>query len=322
MSRFGPDVFELARGKWRGLLMAAGLPDRALNGKHGPCPFCEGKDRWIWDNKGGNGGGICQQCGAFTGFQLLQRWQGLEGNFGAAADWVRAQCGHVPQEPVKAAKSQDDRRKALREVSGGARAIAPGDPVDRYLHRRGVGEVSYPRALRSHPRLWFSGFGEAEVCYPAMVAVISDAQGNPVGLHRTFLAPDGPFKAPVEDPRRIMSPSTKDGTYPDASAVRLGEAGRVLGVAEGIETALAASARFEVPVWAALNTSMLARWYPPEGVEEVLIAADNDAKFGGQAAAYRLAQRLAVKGFEVSVKVPEIPGTDWLDIWNQQRAAA
>jgi putative DNA primase/helicase len=97
-------------------------------------------------------------------------------------------------------------------------------------------------------------------------------------------------------------------------AVRLGEAGPTLGVAEGIETALAASNRFNVPVWAATNATLLEAWMPPAGVERVLIAADNDASYTGQAAAYKLARRLAQQGLTVDIQIPEQVGKGWADV--------
>ena len=114
----------------------------------------------------------------------------------------------------------------------------------------------------------------------------------------------------MEAPRKIMP-----GCISDGASVRLSDyAGGPLGIAEGVETALAASALYEIPVWAALSTSMMAKWEPPEGCDEVTIFGDNDAKFGGHAAAYRLAHRLACNGLEVFVKFPERPGQDWADV--------
>ena len=45
---------------------------------------------------------------------------------------------------------------------------------------------------------------------------------------------------------------------------------------------------------------------------------DNDQNFAGQAAAYRAAHRLALKGCEVEVCIPPTSG-DWLDELNRQR---
>ena len=43
-------------------------------------------------------------------------------------------------------------------------------------------------------------------------------------------------------------------------------------IAEGIETALVPSIRFEVPVWAALNAGLVAKWQPPGSVRTVVIS--------------------------------------------------
>ena len=88
-----------------------------------------------------------------------------------------------------------------------------------------------------------------------------------------------------------------------------------IGIAEGIETAMSASALFDMPVWDAISARMLEKWLPPEGAEEVAIFGDNDLKFGGQSASYRLAHRLAAGPLRlpVTVQIPKHPGTDWAD---------
>lgn len=90
-----------------------------------------------------------------------------------------------------------------------------------------------------------------------MLAVVQDQDGEPVTMHRTFLKPDGSGKAEMEAPRRLMP-----GPNPKGSSVRLHEwlGSGPLCIAEGIETAFAASALFGVPVWAALNAGQLEAW--------------------------------------------------------------
>ena len=81
----------------------------------------------------------------------------------------------------------------------------------------------------------------------------------------------------------------------------------MLGIAEGIETALSASILFNVPVWAALTAGLLEEWTPPATVTTVFVFGDNDASSTGQAAAYTLAQRLKAKGLSVFVEIPHRP---------------
>jgi len=100
------------------------------------------------------------------------------------------------------------------------------------------------------------------------------------------------------------------------AAIRLTAVSQVLGIAEGIETALAASELFEVPVWSCISTAGIESFEPPAGVREVIVFADHDENFAGQAAAYRAAHRLKLKRYDVEVCIPPEPG-DWLDFHNK-----
>jgi len=294
---------DVARGKWRGILMELGVPSAALTGKHGSCPLCGGTDRFRWDNKEGSGSYICSGCGAGDGMKLAMEYTGRE--FRDVAAQIDRLVGNIKPEAIQPQMSDAKRRDYLRDVYRATTRAAPGDLVHRYLEARGVGELVYPDVLRFAPKL-ADGDGGLRPC---MVAMVSGPDGKPVTMHRTFLAPDGSGKAEMASPRKIMP-----GELPDGACVRLGEyvPGGPLGVAEGIETALSASALWDMPVWATISTAMMKRWAAPEGCEEIAVFADNDEKFGGLAAAYALAHRLACAGLHVTVHAPPEPG-DWND---------
>jgi putative DNA primase/helicase len=55
-------LLQSAHGNWAAILLAAGVPDRFLTGKHGPCPFCGGKDRYRFTDYQQRGGFICSRC--------------------------------------------------------------------------------------------------------------------------------------------------------------------------------------------------------------------------------------------------------------------
>ena len=142
-----------------------------------------------------------------------------------------------------------------------------------------------------------------------MLARVSDPDGSGVNVHRTYL--ESGWKAAMATPRKLMP-----GVIPDGSAVRLAEPDGRLGIAEGIETALAVTRDFGVPCWAALNSTLLAKFICPPGVKEFIVFGDNDAKFGGQAAAYQCAHRNATRRERpelVDVRIPYAIGTDWAD---------
>jgi putative DNA primase/helicase len=219
-----------------------------------------------------------------------------------------------PDKP-KAEMSDDQRKAALREVAAKTVRIERGCLADLYLTARGCREHTYAKSLRFAPQLR-DGEGGTR---PALVATVQAHTGENVTLHRTFLRPDGLAKAEMACPRKLMP-----GPVPKGSAVRLSDyTGGPLGIAEGIETAMSAMILYSLPVWAALNTSLLAEWIPPEGCDDIAIFGDNDENFAGHAAAYALAHRLRGMGKEVTVHFPTTVGRDWNDeILAQRRKVA
>jgi len=305
MQALKPKTADEAVGRWPGILQQLGLDPAFLNNKHGPCPICSGKDRYRFDDKGGRGTWICSHCGSGDGFKLLQGVLGW--SFSEAAKQVDRIVGTVQPGPIALERTDASKVQALTQVWSGSRPVTRGDPVWQYLNRR-LGLEIVPADLRLHPGLRYTDEDGRDLGrFPAMVARIRYPDGSGVSIHRTYLTDEG-HKAPVPQTKKIMA-----GKPLNTGAVRLGAAGRTLGIAEGIETALAASQRFGVPVWAATNAVLLEAWVPPEGVERVLIAGDNDASFTGQAAAFGLARRLVQKGRAVEIRLPDQVGKDWAD---------
>ncbi|ACM02180.1 DUF7146 domain-containing protein [Cereibacter sphaeroides] len=304
-----------AKGKWRGILLELGLPENVLRDRHGPCPLCGGTDRFRWDNKGGTGSYYCNQCGNGDGMKLAIEFTGRP--FAEVAAQIDQIIRNVKpgQDKPKPELSEEDRRRQLREIWTASQPVQPGDLAHKYLQIRGVEELVCPAALRFAPALR-DGEGGVRPCMIAMVGIHgqTDEKGRQkfLSMHRTFLKPDGSGKAEMAEPRKIMPGSLPNG----ACAMLSGYvAGGPLGIAEGIETAMSASALYDMPVWAALSAPMLAKWSPPAGCSEVAIFGDNDANLSGQAAAYTLAHRLAIKGIAVTVHIPEVVGEDWNDVW-------
>jgi len=307
---FHSRTVEASKGKWRGILQEFGIPESYLKDRHGPCPLCGGNDRFRWDNEGGRGTYICGQCGAGDGMKLAMEYTGK--SYKDAANLIDGMIGNMKVEAPKPDMAPEKRREILRDTYKATQAVEPGDLVHRYLETRGVDELIYPKALRFAPKLRDGDGG----IRPAMVAMIGvPGEERPVSMHKTFLKADGSGKAEMPNARRIMP-----GTLPDGACVMLAEytPGGPLGIAEGIETAMSASALYDIPVWAALNSAMLEKWWPPEGCDEVTIFADSDEKFGGQKSAYTLAHRLAVRGIDVSVKIPDLVGQDFNDLLKRQ----
>ena len=303
------NVREVAQGRWRSILTVLGIDERTLSGKHGPCPMCGGKDRFRFDDKEGRGTYFCSGCGAGDGVQLAMGITGL--SFRDVAAEVERIAGTVRPSTIKRDRSDDDKLAALRRAFRESKPIEREDEAHAYLAGRGLRLYDLPENVRTHPSMAYLDGGAVLGTFPAMLATVTDAAGRAVSIHRTYL--QNARKAPVPAPKKLMQ-----GLPLPGAAVRLTPISRVLGIAEGIETALAAAELFEVPVWSCISTSGIESFEPPAGLEHVIVFGDHDANFAGQAAAYRAAHRLALKGYEVEVCIPPTVG-DWLDELNARR---
>jgi putative DNA primase/helicase len=227
------------------------------------------------------------------------RFAGL--TFKQAAERIERVIGEA-REVVPITRDREQTRTALNELWRRAAPVTAGDATDKWLCARGVGLDIYPRSLRTVARVQYRG-DEGVSYHPAMLAIVT---GEPATIHRTYLTNDG-RKAPVTTPRKLFSEVAK------GAAVRLTPPAAALGIAEGVETALAASKLFAVPTWAALCANMLAKFEPPIETKRLTIFGDNDAGGVGQGAAYALASRLAAR-LQVDVKLPRHVDTDWNDV--------
>lgn len=75
-------VMDAARGRWVSVLSKLNVRSEFLQNRHGPCPGCGGKDRFRFDDEGGDGSFICSQGGkgmlAGNGLALLGHVTGWE----------------------------------------------------------------------------------------------------------------------------------------------------------------------------------------------------------------------------------------------------
>lgn len=295
------NLTERAKGKWKDILTALNVESKFLTAKHGPCPMCGGKDRFRWDNKDGNGTYFCSACGAGNGISLLKAIHGWD--FKTTAKKIESVLGGARRESPQAEVPEWKRREEMERLWHRANPVKANDPVDLWLRMRmGGRELVIPKSIRSHPDR------------PAMLAIMQGPDGKAATMHTTKLTEDG-NKAPT-DKVRLLAPVTIE----PGSAVRLGTETEEMGVAEGIETAFAASILHGMPVWATLTEGMLSRWEPPACVKRLHVFGDHDRTFVGQAAAYALAKRLSLRPeraggpIRCRVHIPDTVGDDWNDV--------
>ena len=294
-----------AKGRWPAIFASCGMDGSHFVKQGRSCPVCGGTDRFSFTDRWGRGNFICRGCGSGDGFDLISRY--YQCGFIEALEVVERFCGiswqgekadarvELTQAQIKEKEQARERMKLWSQ----AHPIVLGDPVWTYL---------VLATVKTGDRVRVDEDGTVTQ-HPAMLARVVDRHGVVINLHRTYLDEKG-AKADLPKPKKLMSGAAKGG------AVHFGgEVGDVLGLAEGIETAIAVYQKRSIPVWATLGcTNMHDFMGIPSGVKRLLVFADNDAKFAGQAAAYALAHRLATStSMEVTVLVPPIVGTDWLD---------
>ncbi|OHC75209.1 MAG: ATPase [Rhodospirillales bacterium RIFCSPLOWO2_02_FULL_58_16] len=270
--------------------------------KQGSCVITlvgERAGEWF-DFDGNQGGGILntlEQASGLSGRDLLEY----------AAELAGHPTGHPIAKPTRTkaapAKPRDDVREIELILS---RAVpARGALVETYLASRGIAAVDCPDLL-FHPDLthWDTKSG-----WPAMVAVIRDATGIMVGLHRTWLAADGTGKAPFAKNRKMLGKAA-------GGAVRLAQSNNgLLGLAEGIETTLAVMRSCPaLPSWAALSAGNLETVALPPEIKRVVILADHDASGAGRRAAETAAARLHREDRKVWIAQPPNEGDDFNDL--------
>lgn len=351
-----------ARGRWFDIYYALASQHNAVwykaMVKHGnnyassPCPICGGEDRFGFMKDGElTGGANCRSCGAYPdGFELLQKinnatfYQVLK----QVNDYVTNGSSHYPKytpptlpkqkdQETEIAKRKANIKKLLNECSS-----TPLIPHETYLTSRGLTSPVNNPSILYHKGINYSHYGKVltkdnkGITYPAIIARISNSSGW-LGLHKTYLTKEGSKatnKLEHDIKQQGLNPKdfncrqfyTNDHKL-HGGAVRLGKAGKVLAICEGIETALAIqklSGGFSA-IAAALTCNNLKNIEIPEPVEKIVIFADKDRNHAGEQAAYALFERERHVR-ECEILLPDMPipdqykGIDWLDVLSFERS--
>ena len=172
-----------------------------------------------------------------------------------------------------------------------------GTLVEAYLHGRGITALHGCGSLRFHSRCYYRPAEHSPTeTWPAMVAAVTDLADRITGAHRTWLAPDGSGKAPIDIQRKAMGDLL-------GHTVRFGLSSDVLAAGEGIESVL--SAREVMPgisAAAALSAAHLAAIQFHDALRRLYVVRDNDR--AGDGARNTLIERANGVGVEAITLSP------------------
>jgi putative DNA primase/helicase len=305
------DIHQQCSGRWSGVLTAIGLPRQAFTGKHGDCLVC-GDDRKNarWNPK--KEYWVCSKCGVTQAMELALKFTGE--SFRQTAARIRGERIET-MEPIKREYDYEKNKTRLQAIHKTLSRLTEQSLAFAYFTERGISVLPEKNCHESTGVPYYQD-GAKQGAFPALCSSFRNISGEICSYHVTYLSDDCKTKRAIESPKKIL-PSL----FPLAGcSVQLFEpkAG-VLGIAEGIETALAVHQLEGLPMWAAGNAVLMEALQVPESVNEVWIYADNDASFTGQKAAYTLANRLKREGKKVFVEIPKEVGTDFLDELNRER---
>lgn len=196
------------------------------------------------------------------------------------------------------APSPSGSAEAARRLAAMCQPIG-GTLVEAYLRGRGITALHGCGNLRFHPRCYYRPDELSPIeTWPAMIGVVTDLSDKITGAHRTWLAPDGSGKAPIDIQRKAMGDLL-------GQAVRFGLSGDVLAAGEGIESVL--SAREVMPgmsAAAALSAAHLAGIDFHDALRRLYVVRDNDR--AGDSARNTLIERANAVGIEAITLSPAL----------------
>ena len=199
---------------------------------------------------------------------------------------------------AKPAKASGNKMALAQRIYRGASGVS-GTPAEAYLLGRALLPTKAWESLR-WSLLRYPGRGR----HHALIAAVTAIDGALVGMHRTYLQPDG-AKLDVEPVRLGMGQVR-------GHAIRLGDAHDRLIICEGLEDGLTLHQELNGhPVWVSTGASLMAAMRIPDTIRTLRIAADNDR--AGEMAAQNAADAHNILGRDVRIMRPAAAFKDFND---------
>lgn len=242
-----------------------------------------------------------------------------------------------PTPPPSAAGTDRQDTERVAAIMRQSTPITPDTDAYVYLVSRGL-SPNQP-ALRAHAALYCHEVGGP---LPAVIAPLTNSKGEVTAVQRIWCRrraeyeadPGGHLKmcrhlfsgqaraeversiADVPDSRMPLQVRKKTLGEMQDGAVRLAPAGRRLGLAEGVESAVAASMLYRMPVWAVCGAARLATVWVPDEVEVWIMGDNGDT---GHALAQRAVEAHEARGRRCGVIYPAERFGDFADMAGAKR---
>lgn len=220
----------------------------------------------------------------------------------------------VRQEPPsRRGKERDpDKQRVAQFIWDASRPIV-GTIAETYLRSRGIGCDLAGADVRFHPAVALTAYApDRSEKHPAMVAAIRLPNGEQIGAHVTYLAPDGLRKAAVDPARKVYGAQ-------NGGVIFLGPISARMVLGEGIESSLSASEICGRPAVASVCSGNMKSAPLLDGVDDWLVAYDRDANQTG----YNAGKAFAARAFSAGLTVRALPPPGDVKDWNdaaQRRA--
>ena len=245
--------------------------------------------------------GGCENAQVIHALREIGLWKGRPDDAGRLSEDDKAEL----RRRREAAEARE-REEAEARAEDAARLWRDGLPIagsraEAYLRGRAL-SLKLPLSLRYSPGLRHAPTG---LVFPVLLGAVQAGDRRVTGIQRIFLDPATTGKALVT-PNKMTFGILGDG------AVRLGRAGRTLGIAEGIETALSAMQIYSLTVWAVLGAGRLGNLALPDEVEQVMIFADRGPV--GEREAEKAAEAYEAGGRQAQVMLPDEGFQDFNDV--------
>ena len=263
---------------------------------HGPCPSCGYKSGFTLDEKNGK---LLFYCHA-GGCSFEEIITAIKYHSPAAISAIPAIVNYREYfKNLSIATGCDSKAQFIKKLWSESEPVED-TIVEAYLKNRGI-TGNIPKTLRYLKSCFHS---PSQANYPAMVAKVTDVNGQLMAVHRTYLKPDGSGKAVIEPNKMILGLVKGCGVYLSGIA-------NTIAVTEGIENALVIQQTTGISTIAALSAVGITNLILPAQVQFIIICADYD-KVGLQAA-YNAAKKWNTQGKTVKVVTPPKIGMDFND---------